>query len=73
MSLVDRIGPLFLKTASIGLLTLLLLWPLARVESLIEERQGLEEQAQQRIVAAWGGPQWLSGPLLPSVRQKAWM
>jgi inner membrane protein involved in colicin E2 resistance len=49
MALIERVGPLFLKTGAIGVLTLLLLWPLARVQSRIEERRALEQQAQQRI------------------------
>jgi len=70
MSLIEKLGPVFLKTATIGLLTLLLLWPLARVQSLIEERRGLEQQAQQRIAAAWGGPQWVGGPILRVLMQR---
>jgi inner membrane protein involved in colicin E2 resistance len=49
MALIERVGPLCLKTGALGVLTLLLLWPLARVRSRIEERRALEQQAQQRI------------------------
>lgn len=74
MSLMERLGPVFLKTATIGLLTLLLLWPLARVQSLIEERRGLEQQAQQRIAAAWGGMQWVAGPILRlPMQRRTWI
>lgn len=74
MAWLGRMSPLFLKAASIGALTLILLWPLARVESLIEERQELEQQAQGRIRAAWGGEQWASGPLLVvPVQRRTWI
>jgi inner membrane protein len=74
MALIDRVGPLFLKTGTIGLLALLLLWPLARVQSLIEERRGLEQQAQQRISAAWGGVQWVAGPVLRlPMQRRVWV
>jgi inner membrane protein len=53
-----------LKTATIAILSLILLWPLARVQGLIEERRDLEQQAQQRIADSWGGIQWASGPVL---------
>lgn len=74
MALIERMGPLFLKTGAIGLLTLLLLWPLARVQSLIEERRGLEQQAHQRIAAAWGGMQWVAGPVLRvPMQRRTWV
>jgi hypothetical protein len=42
IALIDRAGPLCLKTGALGVLPLLLLWPLARVQSRIEERRALE-------------------------------
>jgi inner membrane protein len=74
MSLMDRVGPLFLKTATIAVLTLFLLWPLARVQGLIEERRGLEQQAQARIAESWGAMQWVSGPVLRiPMQRRTWV
>jgi inner membrane protein len=74
MTLMDRVGPLFLKTATIAVLTLFLLWPLARVQGLIEERRSLEQQAQARIAESWGGMQWVSGPVLSiPMQRRTWV
>jgi inner membrane protein len=74
MTLMDRMGPLFLKTATIAVLTLFLLWPLARVQGLIEERRSLEQQAQARIAESWGGMQWVSGPVLSiPMQRRTWV
>jgi hypothetical protein len=47
MALIERVGPLCLKTGALGVLTLLLLWPLARVRSRIEERRALEPNSRR--------------------------
>jgi inner membrane protein len=48
----------------IGGLTLLMLFPLFRVESLVDERQGLQHHAYETIAAGFGGPQVLGAPIL---------
>lgn len=74
MSLMDRVGPLFIKTGTIAVLTLFLLWPLARVQGLIEERRGLEQQAQARIAESWGASQWVAGPMLRiPMQRRTWV
>src|SRR5271163_4573125 len=52
------------KAAIIALLTILMLWPLARVESLVSERQALEHQAYDTIAVGFGGSQVLGAPIL---------
>lgn len=52
------------KALVIGGLTLLMLIPLLRVESLIGERQVLQHQAYETIAAGFGGSQTLGAPVL---------
>jgi inner membrane protein len=52
------------KALIIGGLTMLMLWPLARVGSLVSERQELQHQAYDVISAGFGGPQTIGGPIL---------
>lgn len=74
MSWIDRLGPLFLKTATIAAVTLFLLWPLSRVQGLIEERRDLEQQAQARIAESWGATQWVAGPVLQiPMQRRTWV
>lgn len=58
------INPLTAKLLTIGLLTLILLFPLAQVRSLVYERQGMRETAVERIGAGWGGRQIVGPPIL---------
>ncbi len=48
----------------IAALTLLMLWPLVRVEGLVTERQALQHQAYDTIAAGFGGPQLIGAPIL---------
>ena len=52
------------KVIGVGFLTLLMLWPLAEVNGLVREREGLRAQATQQIARSWGGRQVLGGPVL---------
>jgi len=52
------------KVLGIGFLALLMLIPLAQVQGLIGERNGLSEHAVRTIAASWGGKQQLGGPVL---------
>jgi inner membrane protein len=52
------------KALIIGGLTVLMLWPLSRVESLVSERQELQHQADGVISAGFGGSQTIGGPIL---------
>jgi inner membrane protein len=56
--------PIWVKALIIGGLSLLMLWPLARVESLVSERQELQHQAYGVICAGFGGMQTVGGPIL---------
>jgi len=55
---------LFLKVASICLLTVLLLIPLGMTHGVLRERQGYQAQADNEIAETWGQSQMISGPVL---------
>ena len=61
------------KGGLIGLLTLLLLWPLGQVSGLVREREGVRDQARETIAARVGARQWIAGPVLrvPVQRRRA--
>jgi inner membrane protein len=60
----QRFESVSLKAAIIAALTLLMLWPLGRVQSLVSERQALQAQAYEVIAAGFGGAQVLGAPVL---------
>ena len=62
--LVHPFESIWVKALIIGGLTLLMLWPLARVGSLVSERQDLQHQAYDVISAGFGGPQTIGGPII---------
>jgi inner membrane protein len=65
MSLLRRfIPPLLAKALMIGFLVILLLVPIARLESLVGERVGMRQEAAQRVAESWGGAQTTGGVLL---------
>lgn len=53
-----------IKGGLIGLLTLLLLWPLGQISGLVAERAAIRDQARQTIAARIGARQWVAGPVL---------
>ncbi len=63
-SVGGRFDSVWAKSGIIAALTLLMLWPLARVESLVNERQALQHQAEEVVSAGFGGPQILGPPIL---------
>lgn len=65
--MVDRfrlIPPLLGKALVVGALMLLLLVPIAQLDSLVDERASMRETAAQRVAESWGGPQVTAGVLL---------
>lgn len=52
------------KVLGVGLLALLMLFPLWKVQSLVEERQGMRQAAIDQISQGWGGEQVLGGLVL---------
>jgi inner membrane protein len=52
------------KVFGIAFLALLMLIPLAQVQGLIGERNGMRDQAVATIAQRWGEPQRVGGPLL---------
>jgi inner membrane protein len=63
-SVERRFESVSFKAATIAILTLLMLWPLSRVESLVNERQALQTQAYEVIAGGFGGSQVLGAPVL---------
>jgi inner membrane protein len=63
-SLEGRFESVPFKAAVIAGLTLLMLWPLVRVENLVTERQVLQHQAYDVIAAGFGGAQIVGAPIL---------
>jgi inner membrane protein len=63
-SLERRFESVSFKAVVIAVLTLLMLWPLMRVENLVTERQVLQHQAYDVIAAGFGGPQIVGAPIL---------
>ena len=55
-TLERRFQSISIKALVIAALTLLMLWPLMRVEGLVTERQVLQHQAYDTIAAGFGGP-----------------
>ena len=53
-----------IKLISIGFLILILLIPTTMMQSLINERQTLHDQAIENISSKWGGKQIIGGPVL---------
>ena len=54
----------FWKFALMGLISLLLLIPLAMVKDLIRERSNRAQEASGEVAGSWGGAQTLEGPTL---------
>jgi inner membrane protein len=52
------------KVLGVGLLALLMLLPLWKVQSLVEERQGMRQAAIDQIAQGWGGEQVVGGLVL---------
>ena len=53
-----------IKAVAVAILTLMLLIPLAMIQSLIRERQNTRQGAVQEITSKWGGEQTVTGPCL---------
>jgi inner membrane protein len=51
-----------IKLVIIGILTLVLLIPLLMIQSLINERQTIRQNAVEEITSKWGGKQTIAGP-----------
>lgn len=58
------LNPLLGKALTIGGLTVILLMPLSRLESMIGERAGMRELATQRVADGWGAVQIVGAPVL---------
>ncbi len=57
------------KVLGVAVLALLMLIPLAQVQELVRERNGLREEAVTRIAQGWGAAQIVGGPLLVATRR----
>jgi len=63
-SIEDRFGAVLPKAVAIAILTVLMLWPLSRVENLVNERQVLQHEAYGAISAGFGGSQIVGSPVV---------
>src|ERR1700730_5568010 len=63
-SLERRFESISVKAVVITILTVLMLWPLSRVETLISERQALQHEAYAVIAAGFGRAQVVGAPVL---------
>ena len=71
MSVTTAFNSATFKVFAIGFLALLLLIPLAQVNSLVHERAQRADSATAMIASRWGGEQILGGPaLVVPVRQR---
>jgi inner membrane protein len=59
-----RFASVTIKSLVITALTVLMLWPLELVQSLVSERQARQHQAYDVIAAGFGGSQILGAPIL---------
>jgi inner membrane protein len=73
MSGLNRFNPLLTKIVVIALLTLALLVPLARVESLIAERAALRDGAAERVASGVGHAQCIGAMMLVVPVTRTWM
>lgn len=70
MNSLDRIASrmgrfsVIFKVSFIAVLLLLLLIPLAMIQSLVGEREDRRNDAEREIFSSWGGEQTLAGPFL---------
>ena len=60
-----------LKLLTVGLLVLILLIPASMVNSLIQERENIRDNAVQEVSAKWGGPQTIAGPVISVPYERA--
>lgn len=61
-----------LKVLGIAALALLMLIPLLQVQGLVEERNGLRDQAVAQVAQRWGEAQTIGGPLLALPYVQRW-
>jgi inner membrane protein len=73
MSGLNRINPLAAKILLIALLTLVLLVPLARVESLIAERAALRDSAVERVANGVGHAQRIGAVMMVVPVTRTWV
>jgi inner membrane protein len=73
MSSVSRMNPLLAKTLLIVLLTLVLLLPLWRMESLIAERSALRDSAVERVANGVGHAQSIGAIMLIQPVTRTWV
>lgn len=65
--------PLISKAGAIGAVTLGLLWSLWSVQSVVHERQGRQQEAEQGVANSLAGSQTLLGPVLTRTCTETWV
>ena len=61
---VNAAGQITLKAVIIGIMTLLMLIPVAMLQSMIHERMEYQQEVEAEVGSTWGGPQTVTGPVL---------
>lgn len=61
----------WIKLGTLALMGLLFLIPMARITSLISERQSRQQEAEAEVWQSWGGAQVIGGPVLQIPYQRA--
>lgn len=65
--------PLISKMGAVGAVTLGLLWSLWTVQSIVQERQGRQREAEQSVANSLAGSQTLLGPVLTRTCVETWV
>lgn len=64
MKKIDFRGSIAIRFVIIGAIALMMLVPLGKIDSIVDERHGLYDQVLHNIASQWGSPQRIVGPLL---------
>ena len=64
MKKIDFKNSITVRFAIIGLIALMMLIPLGKIGSVVDERSGLYDKVLHNIASQWGSPQEITGPVL---------
>jgi len=64
MKKIDFKNSIAVRFVIIGLIALMMLIPLGKIGSVVDERSGLYDKVLRNIASQWGSPQEITGPML---------
>jgi len=64
MKKIDFKNSIAVRFVIIGLIALMMLIPLGKIGSVVDERSGLYDKVLKNIASQWGSPQEITGPML---------